>query len=75
MSIKETVRRLVRENAGTSYYWKLGQVVKHPDGYNVRIDSGCYLDPTYGRVSNWWTWTVLDKNNKPTKEKDKGYGW
>ena len=24
--------------------------------YPIKVTSGCFLDPTYGRVSNWWTW-------------------
>lgn len=24
--------------------------------YPIKVTSGCYLDATYGRVSNWWTW-------------------
>lgn len=75
MSIQDTVRRLVRENAGSSYNWKKGDIVTHPDGHKVRIDSGCYLDPTYGRVSNFWNWTVLDDDGKPSTEKGHGYGW
>ena len=75
MSIRETVARLVRENAGGSYYWKKGDIVTHPKGYKVRIDNGCYLDPTYGRVSNFWYWTPCDNKGNPVGKQEHGYGW
>ena len=39
----------------------------------VLILDGCYTDPTFGRVSNWWTWQELD-NELNLKEKVSGYG-
>lgn len=75
MSIDETVRGLLQKYAGPSFHWKRGDVVRHPNGRDIRIDDGCYLDPTYGRVSNFWYWTFLDAEGKPTLEKGHGYGW
>lgn len=45
-----------------------GKLYLHPDDGVIRIDSGCYYDPTYGRVSNFWRWTVVD-----TEEQKSGY--
>jgi len=53
---------------------KVGRTVTHPDGRKVRITSGCFLDPEYGRVSNFWTWKPVKKNGKLGKE-ESGYGW
>lgn len=39
----------------------------------VLILDGCYLDPTYHRVSNWWSWQELD-NELNLKDKSSGYG-
>lgn len=53
---------------------EVGKTVKHPDGRTVKIVSGCYLDPVYGRVSNWWTWRpVADDGTLGAEES--GYGW
>lgn len=41
----------------------------HPEDGEIEILSGCYRDPVYGRVSNWWDWKVLSSG-----EKRGGYG-
>ena len=52
----------------------IGKTMKHPDGRTVKIKSGYFLDPVYGRVSNWWEWNeVLPDGKLGTKES--GYGW
>ncbi len=53
---------------------EIGAIVDHPDGYKVKIIDGCYLDPTYGRVSNWWTWKQVKQDGSLGK-KASGYGW
>lgn len=53
---------------------KIGATIKHPDGRKVKIISGYFLDPTYGRVSNWWSWREVKKNGKLGKIEN-GYGW
>lgn len=53
---------------------KIGATVAHPDGYAVKVLSGCYLDPVYGRVSNWWTWQRINDDGTPGEEAS-GYGW
>lgn len=50
-SLAEVARSINKELASKSSM-KVGKTLKHPDGRKVKITSGCYLDPTYGRVSN-----------------------
>lgn len=53
---------------------KIGEIIKHPDGRLVEVVAGTYLDKTYGRISNWWTWRplLLDGTLGP---EESGYGW
>lgn len=53
---------------------EVGKTIRHPDGRMVKIINGCFLDSVYGRVSNFWTWRPVLKNNKLGKE-ESGYGW
>lgn len=53
---------------------EVGKIVRHPKGYRVKIISGQFLDPTYGRVSNWWTWKRVRKGGKLGRAVS-GYGW
>lgn len=55
-------------------HMQIGKVIKHPKGYNVKVISGCFRDPTYGRISNWWTWQRVYKSGKLGPEQS-GYGW
>ena len=65
----------------------LGTIVEHSGwsptgklkGYpcDVYITSGCYLDPTYGRVSNFWGWrkVIVNKSCKiDLGPQESGYG-
>ena len=52
----------------------VGKIVKHPDGRTVKIKSGCYRDPIYNRVSNWWTWNELLPDGLLGPD-ESGYGW
>lgn len=52
---------------------RVGLVTKHPDGRTVRIMSGCFLDPVYNRMSNWWTWREVKGEELGPEES--GYGW
>lgn len=53
---------------------RVGKTLKHPDGRKVKITGGFFLDPTYGRVSNFWHWREVKTNGKLGKE-ECGYGW
>lgn len=59
----------------------IGSVVKHTGWKqdekiypcDVYIESGCYLDSTYGRVSNFWYWKRVLKDGSLAKT-EHGYG-
>jgi len=53
---------------GRAKGWKVGDVVRHPDGYDVEITSGQFMGK-YG-LSNFWYWRSVDDG-----EKEHGYGW
>ena len=40
----------------------------------VRIVYGCYFDPKYGRVSNFWWWVSIDEMGNEAAETSHGYG-
>jgi hypothetical protein len=48
---------------------EIGKRYIHPDDGVIEITSGCYRDSVYGRVSNFWYWTVVE-----TGEHKNGYG-
>lgn len=52
---------------------RVGLVTQHPDGRTVKVMSGCFLDPIYGRLSNWWTWREVEGDGLGPEES--GYGW
>lgn len=66
--------RLVNEAAAMRSHMKIGEVVQHPDGYPVKIVDGMYLDPIYGRVTNWWSWRRVNPDGT-LGETQRGYGW
>lgn len=70
MDIADTARGLTLKYGGGCARWKVGDTVRHPHGYDVTLTSGCYLDPTYGRLSNFWHWVRVD-----TGAPGHGYGW
>lgn len=53
---------------------RIGETIPHPEGYLVKVVSGCFLDPKYGRVSNWWTWQRIQPDGS-LGPKESGYGW
>jgi hypothetical protein len=53
--------------------FKVGDVVKHPDGYDVKITGGQYWG-TYG-ISNFWYWKRVKKNGRLAAKEEHGYGW
>ena len=74
MSLYDVARALTLSIPCSARSWKKGDIVKHPDGYEVKITSGYYLDPTYGRLSNFWYWKRVLPDGKLGKE-EHGYGW
>lgn len=47
----------------------VGQRYVHPEHGSVTVVRGCFFDPIYGRLSNWWTWRV-----EATGVEHSGYG-
>jgi len=72
-SLFSIVRKLTEELFPHSL--EVGKITTHPGtGKKVIIVSGCFLDPVYGRVSNWWTWREVLEDGSYGKE-ESGYGW
>lgn len=73
MSMADVARRMNQDLASKSSM-KIGRVIRHPDGRKVKVVSGEFLDKTYGRVSNWWTWKEVLADGK-FGPNESGYGW
>lgn len=73
MSIESTVN-IIKQKLASHSKMRVGKTMKHPDGRKVKIIEGQYLDPVYGRVSNFWSWREVKKNGKLGKIEN-GYGW
>lgn len=73
MSLYDLARRINQGLAAQSSM-RVGKVITHPDGYKVKVVDGQFLDPVYGRVSNFWTWRRVLKGGKLGKP-ESGYGW
>ncbi len=73
MSLYALAREINNELARESSM-RVGATVKHPDGRKVKIIEGCFLDPVYGRVSNFWYWCEV-KADGTLGKKECGYGW
>lgn len=52
----------------------IGKTLQHPDGRIVKIKDGCFRDPTYDRISNWWTWNEILPGELLGAD-ESGYGW
>jgi hypothetical protein len=48
---------------------QIGKRYIHPEDGLIEITDGKYRDATYGRISNFWHWTVIESG-----EKKHGYG-
>lgn len=53
--------------------FKVGDVVVHPDGYNVKIVGGQFWGE-HG-LSNFWYWKRVLANGVLSKRIAHGYGW
>ena len=65
----------INQSLASKSSMKIGATIKHPDDYLVYVVNGTYLDPVYGRISNWWEWKRLLPNGKPAAKTESGYGW
>lgn len=70
----EQIARNINQEESAKSQMEIGKVLTHPDGRTVKVKSGCYLDPTYGRVSNWWTWNEV-KADGSFGQDESGHGW
>ena len=73
MGISEKARKLVNEMECKSKM-EIGATIMHPKGYLVKIKSGYFIDPIYGRVSNFWRWNRVNDDGS-LGEEEHGYGW
>lgn len=73
MSI-ESVAKEMNQDLKSKSKMKIGEKIKHPDGRTVLVKSGYFLDPTYGRVSNFWYWNEVLENGSLGPD-ESGYGW
>lgn len=53
--------------------FKIGDVVKHPDGRTVKITEGRYWGD-HG-LSNFWYWREVLKDGSLSDKVEHGYGW
>jgi len=67
--------RAMNDEAKARSKMEIGKNIMHPDGYMVHILSGQYLDPIYGRVSNFWRWVRVNDDGSLATEVEHGYGW
>ena len=74
MSSFSQLARHINQELESQSSMAIGKILKHPDGRKVKIKSGYYLDPIYGRVSNFWYWNEVKPNGRLGKE-ECGYGW
>lgn len=74
MSSLDSIARSINEEFASTSKMKVGKILKHPDGRTVKIKSGYFLDPVYGRVSNFWHWNEVRSDGTLGKE-ECGYGW
>lgn len=70
--VQQWVKDLTESVLGKSKL-KIGKILKHPDGYKVKIIDGQYWGE-YG-VSNFWYWRRILPNGRLSKKKECGYGW
>lgn len=71
MAVASWVKELTEEVMGGPPF-KVGDVVKHPDGRKVKIMGGQYWGE-YG-LSNFWYWREV-KEDGTLGEIEHGYGW
>jgi hypothetical protein len=53
--------------------FKVGDIVRHPDGRRVKITDGQYWGE-YG-LSNFWYWREVKKGGRLARKVEHGYGW
>jgi hypothetical protein len=51
----------------------IGDVVQHPDGYEVKITDGAYWG--HRGLSNFWYWKRVNDDGTLSETTEHGYGW
>lgn len=74
MNALYSIANQINQELASRSKMKVGKKIKHPDGRTVKVIEGRFLDPIYGRVSNFWTWREVKKGGRLGK-KECGYGW
>lgn len=63
--MSESMAAIVRRLIGGAPF-AIGDIVSAPTGKgHVKIISGQWCDPIYGRLSNFWYWQPLDADGNP----------
>lgn len=70
-ALMEIGRNLTRKYFGNSL--AVGKYFLY-EGNPIKITSGYFLDPTYGRVSNFWYWRKIFPDGRLSDEEYSGYG-
>ena len=71
-AMKNTIKNII--NDAWPHKLEIGVTVSYTDGRMVKIKDGYYLDPIYGRLSNFWTWNEVFDNGLLGPD-ECGYGW
>jgi len=53
--------------------FKIGEILRHPDGYDVKIVDGQYWGER--GLSNFWSWKRVMPDGSLSKTVEHGYGW
>lgn len=73
--VLSNIAKSINQDLASKSKMKIGEIIDHPDGYKVYVISGQYLDSTYGRVSNHWSWKRVNPDGSLSEEVESGYGW
>jgi len=72
MPVANWVKQMTEEVLGGAPF-KVGDIVKHPDGRMVKITSGQYWGE-HG-LSNFWSWRPVNHEGEFIGATEHGYGW
>ncbi len=70
--VEPWIIQLTESVIGSSPF-RIGDIVKRPDGREVKIISGQYWG-AYG-LSNFWRWREIMPDGSLSKIEEQGYGW
>ena len=70
---KQKVSGLVKRVVSPAAF-QIGKVYEHPKHGPVYLESGYYLDPTYGRVSNFWNFKKIRADGTMSRKTFGEYG-